>query len=274
MNAPLYGWRPEPAERAALHWGLDRVAGVLQAKAAGRSSADLREFSIGRHDQRTTGACVANALVKALEIQRVRKYGAAAHVDLSRLWLYYYARELMPDRPDGTHETQHDDGTWVSLAADVLRKSGICTEAVWPFDLGKVVDTEEERVGPTWRAGREAYVHKIVEWHRVQTTGQARVEEVQLALLAGCPVVYGTVIGDNWSDYKAGEVLSMPQVEKGRHATCLVGWLPDLHGGVFVGENSWSTGWGDDGFYLLAPDVVADWASNDFVVMQAGVEGW
>jgi C1A family cysteine protease len=269
-----YGWRPEPQSLADTHWGLGRVRDALQTRAGSGAAADLRSFSVGRQDQRTTNSCVTNAIVKALEILRVKKYGAAAHVDLSRLALYYLARELMLDRSDGTRETAYDEGTFISLGADCLRRFGVCTEAAWPFDLTKVVDTPEHNVGPTWRAMRQAYVHKIDAWYRVQSLGTDRVAEVTLALRAGYPVVFGTAIGDNWFHYQAGEVLRVPAQQEGAHATCLVGWLPDEQGGVFVGENSWNSDWGDDGFYLMAPEVIADWASNDFVVLQAGVEGW
>jgi hypothetical protein len=41
---------------------------------------------------------------------------------------------------------------------------------------------------------------------------------------------------------------------EGGHATVLLGYVA----GLFVGENSWGRGWGDDGFYRMHPDVIAD----------------
>jgi len=52
---------------------------------------------------------------------------------------------------------------------------------------------------------------------------------------------------------------------RGGHATHLVGW--DEQRGLFIGENSWGTDWGDEGFYWMAPEVLADARSNDFWVI-------
>jgi C1A family cysteine protease len=41
---------------------------------------------------------------------------------------------------------------------------------------------------------------------------------------------------------------------------------------VFIGENSWGTGWGDDGYYLIAPEVIADPISQDFWVITGSWE--
>ena len=62
--------------------------------------------------------------------------------------------------------------------------------------------------------------------------------------------------------YRAGEVLGLPGNPEGGHATHLVGW--DQARGVFIGENSWGTGWGDDGYYLIAPEVIANPISPSF----------
>jgi C1A family cysteine protease len=96
------------------------------------------------------------------------------------------------------------------------------------------------------------------------------VSSVIDALRANYPVVYATEVGDNWLSYHSGEVLQSPPVAQGGHATHLVGW--DESRGVFMGENSWGTRWGDDGYYLLAPEVIADPCSRDFWVITGSWE--
>ena len=85
---------------------------------------------------------------------------------------------------------------------------------------------------------------------------------------SGNPVVYGTEIGANWKLYQAGEILENTKTVTGRHATVLLGIQENL----FIGENSWGNNWGDDGFYLLDPEVVASDAAKDFWVIQTGWE--
>ena len=248
------GFRPEPD--SPKHWGFeDKLKSSLVQITT--DDMDLREYSSPRHNQRNTSSCVANAVVKALEIKRILKHGHEAHVDLSRMAVYFLARELM--FPPETHE---DDGTYISHAFDVLRRFGVPPEADWPWDLAKV------NTAPSWRAMRKAYLHKIQGFYKIRSTGQKRVDEVALCIQSGYPVVFGTTTGSNWGSYRKGDVLIRPDKVDGRHATVLLG----VKDGKFIGENSWGTNWGDDGFYLMDPAVVAHDDSRDFWVAQAGWE--
>lgn len=265
MDNFLSGFRPEPSpvtDKDKANWEKWSFSTVLAPKLAAYSgkTSDLRSFTSPRHSQKNTSTCVAQGVIKALELKRIQKYGQSAHVDLSRLAVYFLARELM-----NPAETDRDDGTYVSLAADALRRFGVCEEALWPF----TTDASRIRTAPSWSAMRRAYVHKISSWHRITTTGTARVEQVITALASGNPVVYGTRIGDEWMKYTAQSApLGLPTNILGGHATCLEGW----DGTSFIGENSWGTGWGDNGFYKIQPEVIASNNSSDFVVIQSGFE--
>jgi hypothetical protein len=159
---------------------------------------------------------------------------------------------------------REDKGTHIHLACDCLRLFGVCPEEAWPFDPGRVFES------PSIMAMREAYDHKISAYYRIKTTGPDLVSDVIDALRASHPVVYGTEVGDNWMSYRAGQVLRRPTSPEGGHATHLVGW--DQGRGVFIGENSWGPGWGDDGYYLIAPEVIADPSSRDFWVITGSWE--
>jgi len=176
------------------------------------------------------------------------------HRNLSVLALYYLCREKMqPSR------VQEDSGTYIYLACDCLRLFGVCTETDWPYDPAKLFEA------PSIMALRDAYLHKISASYRSTNTGRDRVSSVIDALRANHPVVYATEVGDNWMRYQAGQVLQRPATSEGGHATHLVGW--DGRQGVFMGENSWGPRWGDQGFYLIAPEVIADPCSQDFWVI-------
>ena len=247
------GLIPEPV--LDKHWDFESLKPKLASAHAG--AVDLRPFSSPRHDQRHTSSCVAQSTVKALEIKRIMKHGHEAHVDLSVLAVYYLAREMM--LPPQTHV---DGGVYVSHACDVLRRFGACPEEAWPFDLSKV------NMSPSWRAMRQAYLHKIDSFYRIRSTGAQRVADVLAALRSDNPVVYGTAVGDNWQGYRDGEILRVLPNENitGRHATVLVGW----DGVCFIGENSWGESWGSEGFYLLAPEVIESEQASDFWVIQSG----
>lgn len=277
------GFRPEP-DNEMKHPDFSALRPRMTAWAPPGDS-DLRAFSSPRHNQLHSSSCAAQSIAKALELKRIQKstiemtptlgfdkaleYGKSKHVDLSRLALYYLARELMDPS-----ETDKDTGTYISLVADVLRRFGVCREApdlskpsdtaFWPFDLTKVF------VSPTWLSMRQAYIHKINAWSKIYSTGASRVDDVIQALAAGNPIVYGTLIDDSWLNYNGTPIGILSGTVRGGHATTLVGW--DSAGGFFWGENSWGN-WGpDDGFYKLRPEVIQSPNASDFICMMGGWE--
>jgi len=300
----LNGYRAAPRELSATHpkFGLVREGLVERAGSGYEGKAsDLRTYSPKRHDQLRSSSCVAQSTIRAAELKRVQKLfdegvskgmaipealaGArAGHVALSRLALYFLARELMDPQ-----ETDKDDGTFVSCAAEALKSFGVCREqqsapedrSFWPFDLGVNPATKRLRIfdSPPWIVMREAYLHKISAWYRLETAGDDRVRDVILALAAGNPVVYGTRVDGQWQTYDGTAPLgTMTGKDIGGHATVLEGWDPVRQ--LFLGENSWGEDWGvtgpdgTGGFYEMTPEKVASSESDDFVVIQGGWEEW
>ena len=265
MKYKLGGHVPDPADEKSLQSYWNFASQLKPHLATGSGDADLRPYSSPRHDQGETGTCVAQATIKALEnLERQHlcqeqgitpaQLGTDGHQNLSVLALYYLCRERM-----NPSQVQADSGTSPSIACECLRSFGVCTEAAWPFDVSKLFQP------PSVMAMRDAYLHKVSAYYRITETGSDRVQNVIDALRGNHPVVYGTTIGDNWTNYRAGQVLQLPSNPAGGHSTHLIGW--DNSRGAFIGENSWGPGWGDNGFYLLAPEVVADSSSLDFWVI-------
>ncbi len=266
MTYKLGGHIPDPVDDDSLksYWNFGTQ--LRPNLKLGAGSVDLRPFSSPRHNQGNTSSCVAQAVVKALEnLERQHicqqkgiapsELGPADHENLSVLALYYLCREMM-----GPGEVLKDQGTRPSIACDRLQKIGVCTEKEWPYDEKKVTQA------PTFLSMQDAYDHRVDAYYRIDETGNNRVQSVLDALRANHPVVYGTIITQQWLDYRGGVLdLSKPRVANGGHATHLVGW--DDSKKVFLGENSWGPGWGEDGFYLLDPEVIADSKSFDFWVI-------
>jgi C1A family cysteine protease len=256
-NINLRGFREEPD--SPKHWGFEDSLRARLVLAPG--DVDLRQYTSPRHDQRSTSSCVAQAAVKALEIKRIMEKGADAHVDLSRMAVYWFARNMMSPK-----ETNNDGGTYISYAFDAIRRFGVPPEKDWPWDTDRIYDA------PSWSAMRKAYVSKISAFYKIKSRGNDRVDMVIEALQAGNPVVFGTDVNARWTGYRGDQPGVLRPVDKdqrtGRHATCLVGFAD----GKFIGENSWGDDWGLDGFYLMDPDVIAHKGSADFWVPIAGWE--
>jgi len=266
LDQMKFGFLPEPPN--PKHYSYEEKLKARLSPFASYSDRDLRPFSPDeqRHNQGATGSCVAQGVVRGLEIRQNMVSGIEKHVSLSRLAVYYLAREMM-----SPSETSKDRGTYVSNGCDVLRRFGVCPETDWPFDTSKVT------VSPPWMAMRRAYQHKIQAFYRITSIGQDRVGEVARCIQAGLPVVFGTLIGNDWSGatYR-GDMFDIPPLTlpgsniRGGHCTILIG----THEGTFIGENSWGTLWGDHGFYRMDPAVIAANVSSDFWVMENEDDPW
>jgi len=265
MKPKLDGYLPEDIKPE--HWrSHERIEPVLQEACSLDSydlgEVDLRPFTSPRHNQLSLGSCVAQALVKALEIKRIQ--AGKPHIDLSVLHLYYLARERMPSRP-----TNRDTGTQISNACEAMRKIGVCTDALWPYDTSKFAHA------PPLMAVREAFVNKIQSYYRIVGEGQDRITGILLHLHSGNPVVYGTALNKSFFRVDKHSVVGPFSGKKaGRHAMCVVGWLPDHKGGCFVIENSWGTNWGDNGFFYARPEHLSDPQARDLWAIAEGFEPW
>lgn len=255
----LGGHRPDP-EKEYLSFNKHELFKNSAPLYTG-GNIDLRPFSSPRHEQRTTDTCVAQSVIKALEIKRIQKHGHAKHVDLSVMDLYFGCRDKMNPR-----ETNKDDGTYIYLACEVLKDFGVCRESMHPFKESNLY------IPPPILATRESYLNRIKTAYKIQKGGWDRVDDVISNLEMGNPVVFGTAVGKNWVNYSgtSDEPLRPTPWEerKGNHAVCIVGYVD----GKFIIENSWGTWWGENGYGWLRPEVIEDDASKDFWVICDGSE--
>lgn len=288
----MNGWRREDTEptRSGLissQPNFNDLKSRISNRASRGAPSDMRRYSPrDRHDQLLTSSCVTNCMTRALENKRIQeKYwdglsrglseasalteALTAHVALSRLALYFLCREAM-----SPNETYMDEGTYLSVCADILERFGVSREekdpnnpsdrAFWPFEPSKIFTS------PTWAAMREAAVHRCDSWFRITSTGADRVEDVQMNLAAGNPVCFGTTVDSQWDQSNSKNIIGKSSRNiRGRHATMLAGWDPS---GFFWSENSWGNDWGVDGFGKISPDVVESDESSDYIVILGGTE--
>jgi C1A family cysteine protease len=249
------GWQPDPLSKKYEQFDS---SGFSLGSSFLTKNIDLRPFSVKRHDQGATSTCVANSVTKALEIKRAMKYGVEKHVDLSRLDLYYGARERM--NPAQNHK---DAGTYIYLACEVLRDFGVCRESMHPFSKDNIFKK------PPIMASREGRLNRIKSCFKISSVGDKRLEDIVFNLKAGNPIVFGTVIGKDWFEYKGKEPLEIEKRPECCHAMCVVGYID----GNFVIENSWGN-WGLNGFCFVKPEVMASDNTKDLWVIVDGSENW
>jgi C1A family cysteine protease len=249
------GHRPDPLDQKFKNFDKAALAPHINP-----GDVDLRQFSSPRHNQRQTSTCVAQSTIKALEIKRIQKHGIENHVPLSVMDLYFGARDLMDPK-----ETNIDNGTFIYLACEVLKRFGVCREEMNPFKESNIF------IPTPILASREAYMNKIADSFKIYSYGNNRIDDVIANLQVGNPVVFATQVGDTWFQYNENsEPLGLEKNPKGGHAICLVGYVD----GKFIIENSWGNDWGHDGFAYLQPEVLSSNDSMDFWSIADGSEVW
>jgi C1A family cysteine protease len=242
------GYKPDEADARDFS-----AKGLLGAVRGLPPEASLEEHVRRIKDQQWTSSCVGQAIATAADT-RLRKLNIAAP-EPSSLAVYTAARSLA--RFD-KNEPLSDFGSFPRLAMKGIRDFGVPAESVWPFDPSKV-DSELP-----WDAHQAASAFRIINWYRIDSVGQGRIEDVKNAIAKGFPVVFGTAVDQAFQDH-TGKAPVGPKsgASLGGHMMCLVGYRNEL----FRGVNSWGTGWGDGGLYWANEAFVASPDATDWYVL-------
>ena len=166
------------------------------------------------------------------------------------------------------------DGAIVADGAEVLERIGLPPEIVMPYTDA---NPNPSMTKPAADTIRQAYDQKAeVNTGQIVTMGTQRVDDVLRALAAGgkggkpAPVVFGTNVTNAFARnaLPPGFVVDAPDPSDIDGGHCL--WIvravfdPGVVGGVkFRVQNSWSSAWGDGGYFWMTPGYLMDAATDD-----------
>jgi C1A family cysteine protease len=204
-----------------------------------REQVDLREWDTIVESQDSLGSCASNALTNAYELKVVKDY-PDKFVHLSRLFVYYNTR-----LEDGT--INEDAGIYLRDGLKAIKKYGICTEDLWPYDI------EQWNIKPSDEAYEDAKKRSILQYQKLISTYY--ITEV---LNNNKPVVFGMTIYDSFMELNERiSTVSFPSRKEkslGGHAMCMVGY--DLEKRLFLAKNSFGPDWGDKGYCWIPFDYI------------------
>jgi hypothetical protein len=214
-----------------------------------------REHVLPEHtpvsNQGERGTCAANAWMDALEIlmgiENPRRV-----VQLSRLFAYWTARVL-------TGLEQEDRGVYLRAVAHQLSAIGVVEEKYLPYRdaLDAVL------APPPLHLYTMASNNRIGGFYRITSTGQAKLDAIELALRANHPVVSAAPVSKELMSYRGGgHVFGAPARSEGSHAMILVGVRHVGGRRHFLRRNSWGRAWGDRGHA---------WCDQDYVLLDDDV---
>lgn len=243
-----YGWRPQLRDTRDFRLEHDTAA-------KRPNSVDLRTspHMSPIYDQGELGSCTAHGLARAFDFAYHRQHGRFFLP--SRLDIYYQERVM-----EGT--VGSDSGAVIRDGMKVLAKQGAPPEADWPYDITRF------RIPPPTKVAREA-VHDLAIEYRSPVQSEAGLEA---AIAAQLPVVFGMSVYRSFESAKVAKTGIVPMPTKhdslaGGHCTDLAAF--DHRAGKLWGANSWSEGWGQDGYYEIDYEYVLGDLASDFWVISA-----
>lgn len=245
-----FGWLKSVGELGVSQF---KVGSNLIAMGA---STDPSEHKIPENtpisDQLNLSSCVGNASADMLEIlQGLQNPNNVKQ--LSRLFLYWNARLA-------SKATDKDQGCYIHLAMQSMTTLGVCEETSWPYDPKRVF------AQPPILSYKQGDDNTLRDFYQITTTGQDRLNDVEAAVRANHPVIFGTLVSKDLESYGGEDkVFGPPATNVGGHAILIVGVRrnPNLE---FYIRNSWGDSWGQNGHCWFSADYITwDQTSDLFV---------
>lgn len=234
----------------------------LSAVPAPPPSSSLKSAVVSVLDQGAAPFCFAHSPAQAIRMRQVLR-GVPNPRLASRLWLVYLTHAL-------EHMPLAFDGAYLSDTFQVLEQMGFPPEDAWAYS-----DSQDGnfKVRPPAAVERLAYDRIApIDYGRIVSNGDDRVDDVKKALAAGLPVSFGTQVTEAFcrGDLGPGFVANLPgplDTIAGGHALTAV--AHDDATGLIEVVNSWgANGWGNLGFfympyaYMAAPMTTDIWFSD------------
>ena len=213
------------------------------------TAVDLTPLCPPVYDQGQLGSCTANAIAGAYQFERMQAQMSA--LTPSRLFIYWNERSIEGD-------TQDDSGAFGGDGINSLETIGVCDETTWPYVEGEFASK------PPPAAFTAAAPNKVLSRQIVTT-----LEEIKGALADRHLVPFGISLYQSFESDLVAQTGIVPDPAAGEgfiggHEMCIAAY--DDAASRFKVRNSWSSGWGIDGYCTMSYSYVLG-AGSDFEVI-------
>jgi C1A family cysteine protease len=231
-----YGWRPDKPDKR------DRYKLAHVDASSLPESVDLRPLMPPVYNQDNLGMCTGTAIAADCHYQMIRQGGSVWQP--SPMFIYYNERVI-----EGTVNV--DCGAELRNGMKAINRWGVCPESLYPFIAS------DFKKKPSRQAYAEAIKHRVVEYTRIPQS----LIQLKACLAEGDPFVFGFTVYDSFESDVVATTGNMPMPSAnesmlGGHAVKSVGF--DDSRKVFIVRNSWSSGWGDKGYFYMPYEFIVD----------------
>jgi C1A family cysteine protease len=252
-------------QRDSVKAMLAKVGVAVPTKVNLPSSVDLREWCSPVKNQGNLGSGVAHVGVELVEYFERRAFGK--HIELSRLFLYKVARNLL--------QLTGDTGTCLRTIMGALALFGVPPEKYWPY---VIADFDKE---PPAFCYALAQNYQAIQYYRLdppETPRDVLLRQIKANLVAGLPSMSGVMLHSSYRQaVTTGKIPYPTPYDRimGGLAIVAVGYDDTMKikntnpGGVettgaLLLRNHWGTNWGDEGYGWLPYDYVLNWLAVDW----------
>jgi C1A family cysteine protease len=183
-------------------------------------------------DQGGLSSCTAFGTCGSLEILR-SLINPPKFQQLSRLFVYWNSRNYI-------QETNIDEGSFIHLAFQSIQSLGVCEDALYPYVENQVY------AQPNLLSYKEGNSNAITAFYNISSSGAQKLSDVESAVRANHPVVFGVQVGSDFENYDgSNKVFDPPSSSNGGHCMIIVGVRTGSQGTKdFLVKNQWGTFWG------------------------------
>ncbi len=216
-------------------------------------SVDMRNWCTPVRDQGQQGSCTGFALTALREFLEKKSGTPNPPVVLSPAFVYYEERKREGSIGDC------DAGAYPRDGFKVLKAMGACPETDDAY-------TDGACAAPTRHAVTDAKMYSVASYQRITTLSGLKQA---LAYGDGCVIGIAVYEGFESPQARATGHIPMPAPNEGflgGHALFCCGYKDDAMyagGGYLIVKNSWSTGFGDQGYVYLPYDYVIPKLTSD-----------
>jgi len=224
------------------------------------SAVDYREQVLagpGIMDQGQVGSCVGHSAGGACETRLVIAGTPISH--RSPVWIYDVARCIERARvnmgiPNQSLPPLEDTGSMPSDAWTGIAKWGVAAYEDRPTSNSTAND--EPKLGLVESASELILTGAF----RIDSVGTSRIAAMKTALANGFPIAIAIQVDSAFENWDGKNPLGAPDPNNllGGHYIYITSYDTLSNGStIFGGPNSWTTRWGDQGFWLATEEFVA-----------------
>ena len=258
MQRRALNWHPSPPD--ARDYTICAPQAKFQTRSLLPTQVDLSSNGTSVKDQGEVGSCTAFGTVGAMEYME-KKFNANSNSDIfSERFTYYSTRCDVQGWP-----ADQDSGAYVRDALKSVAVYGTCKEASFPYN-------GDFSTRPAPAQYTEAKLCRATVYARLDDAPtQANLNLIRSTLAAGLPVVVGFNCYSNiWSAVDG--VIPDPNGQGiGGHCVMLCGYSDVTRRLKF--KNSWSTGWGAQGYGYLSYKYFLTGNISDMWVIHKSIAG-